>query len=115
MHGEELEEMEYLAGALDAVAVRASAAVARGQLALAESRHEEAALQLRRGWREWTEVHTPYEASQARALLAEAHLALGDAESAESELAAAQAGFSRIGATREAQRIGALMAVPMRG
>jgi class 3 adenylate cyclase len=51
----------------------------------------------------------PYEAAQARVLLAGAHAALGDQDGAELELTAARASFERIGAERAAHHAGALL------
>ena len=53
----------------------------------------------------WSEVDVPYEAAEARVLLAEAFGKLGDADAAELELTAAQASFERIGAQRAARRV----------
>lgn len=104
-----LEELGQLAESLDTPAVRAAALVASGRVALAESRMKDAVRELRAGIRLWHEVEVPYETSQARELIAEAYRALGNPDAAEMELTAAHAGFERIGARREAQRLASLL------
>jgi class 3 adenylate cyclase len=105
-----LEELEVLAELLDTTAVRAAALVASGRVALLESRTDDAVRDLRRGIRMWSEIDVPYEASQARELLAGTYGDLGDHDVAELELTAARASFERIGAERAARRVAALLA-----
>jgi class 3 adenylate cyclase len=104
-----LEELEGLAESLDTTAVRAAAIVASGRLALSESRADDAVRELRRGVRLWSEVDVPYEAAQARELLAGAYADLGDQDAAELELTAARASFERIGAERARRHAAALL------
>lgn len=104
-----LEELEELAELLDTTAVRAAAMVASGRVALLESRTDDAVRDLRRGVRMWSEIDVPYEAAQARELLAGAYGKLADPDAAELELAAAQASFERIGAKRAASRVAVLL------
>jgi class 3 adenylate cyclase len=104
-----LEELEQFAESLDTTAVRAAAMVASGRVALLESRTDDAARDLRRGVRMWSEVDVPYEAAQARELLASAYSDLGDPDAAELELTAARASFERMGAERAARRVAALI------
>ena len=104
-----LGELEELADSLDTTAVRAAAMVARGRVALLESRTEDAVRDLRRGARMWSEIDVPYEAAQARELLAGVYGDLGDQDAAELELAAARASFERMGAERAARRVAALL------
>ncbi|HTZ87035.1 MAG TPA: adenylate/guanylate cyclase domain-containing protein [Solirubrobacteraceae bacterium] len=104
-----LEELEGLAESLDTTAVRAAAVVASGRLALSESRADDAVRELRRGVRLWSEIDVPYEAAQARELLAGAYADLGDQDAAELELTAARASFERIGAERAKRRVAALL------
>jgi len=104
-----LEELEGLAESLDTNAVRAAAIVASGRLALSESRADDAVPELRRGVRLWSEIDVPYEAAQARELLAAAYADLGDQDAAELELTAARASFERIGAERATRRVAALL------
>ena len=104
-----LGELEELADLLDTTAVRAAAMVARGRVALLESQTEDAVRDLRRGVRMWSEIDVPYEAAQARELLASVYADLGDQDAAELELTAAQASFERIGAKRASRRLAALL------
>jgi class 3 adenylate cyclase len=104
-----LEELEQLAESLDTTAVRAAAAVASGRVALLESRTEDAVKDLRRGVRRWSAIDVPYEAADARVVLARALGNLGDADAAELELTAARASLERMGAERAARRVAALL------
>ncbi len=104
-----LEELEQFAESLDTTAVRAAAAVASGRVALSESRTEDAVKDLRRGVRMWSEIDVPYEAADARVVLARALGDLGDADAAELELTAARASLERMGAERAARRVAALL------
>jgi class 3 adenylate cyclase len=104
-----LEELEELAKSLDTTAVRAAAMVASGRVAVWESRTDDAVRDLRRGVRMWSEIDVPYEAAQARELLAGTYGELGDADGAELELTAARASFARIGAERAARRVAVLL------
>ncbi len=104
-----LEELQSLAELLGTTAVRAAALVAGGRVALWESRTEDAARDLRRGIRMWCEIEAPFEASQARVVLAAAYRELADPDAAELELTAARASFERMGAEREARRAAALL------
>jgi class 3 adenylate cyclase len=105
-----LEELEVLAESLDTTAVRAASLVANARVALSESRTDDAARDLRRGIRMWFEIDAPYEASQARELLARTYANLGDWDAAELELTAARASFERIGAEHAARHVAALLA-----
>jgi class 3 adenylate cyclase len=105
-----LRDLQQLAESLDTTAVRAAAAVADGRVALTESRTDDAVAELRRGVRLWSEIGVPYEAAQARELLANAYGQLGDPDTAELELTAARASFARMGAGRDARRVGGVLA-----
>lgn len=86
---ESVVELEDLARRLGTPGPAAAASVARGQLALHRGDTEEAIAALRRGVRTWSEVDAPYEAAQARVLLARALTADGDDAGARLELKAA--------------------------
>ncbi|MET9379304.1 helix-turn-helix transcriptional regulator [Streptomyces sp. NPDC002992] len=102
---EAVAELEALSGG--APLLGALADTARGALALA--RHEPALPPLRRALAGWLELRVPYEAAQARMLLAAADRASGDEEAARLELAAARATFERLGAAPDARRAAALL------
>ena len=104
-----LAELRELAESLGTTAVRAAAIVASGRVALLESRTDEAVRDLRRGIRMWSEIDVPYEAAQAREVLAGAYGALDDHDAGDLELTAARASFERIGAERAAQRVARLL------
>ena len=103
------EELEAIASDYQTAGMEASAACVRGALHLAEGNAAEAVSSLRRGWQLWQEVEVPYEAASARMLLAAAYVALGDRESARSELQAAKSAFERLGAAPDARRAAELL------
>ena len=86
---ESVAELEKLARRLATPGPAAAAAVARGHLALHRGDTKEAIAALREGLRTWSEVEAPYEAAQARVLLARALTADGDDAGARLELKAA--------------------------
>jgi class 3 adenylate cyclase len=83
-------------------ALAASAAGARGQVALAEGRVDDATSELRRCVARWAELGAPYEAAQAKVELARAYEAAGRRDDGVMELESARAAFERIGATKSA-------------
>ena len=86
---ESVAELEELARRFGTPGPAAAAAVARGHLALHRGDTKEAIAALRQGVRTWSEVDAPYEAAQARVLLARALTAEGDDTGARLELKAA--------------------------
>jgi DNA-binding NarL/FixJ family response regulator len=88
--------------------LEARAAHARGAVQLADGDARGALLVLRRAWRLWQELEAPYEAAQARVLVAHACRALGDDETAALELEAAGAVFKELGAAPDLARIESL-------
>jgi len=86
---ESVAELQDLARKLGTAGPAAAAAVARGHLALHRGDTNEAIAALREGVRIWSEVDAPYEAAQARVLLARALTADGDDAGARLELKAA--------------------------
>jgi DNA-binding NarL/FixJ family response regulator len=95
----ELEETALTYATSGLVAMAASA---RGAVLLAEDRAEEALPVLRDAYRRWRELGAAYDAAGVCVRLAEAYLALGDAESAAAEAALAASAFERLGARRPA-------------
>jgi DNA-binding CsgD family transcriptional regulator len=99
----------------------AMADTARGSLALAQGGPEglddpDAALRpLRRALAGWLGMRIPYEAAQARMLLAAACRAAGDGEAARLELRAARTTFEQLGAVPDARRAAALLSERPRG
>jgi class 3 adenylate cyclase len=86
---ESLAELEELARMLGTSGPAAAAAVARGQVALHRGDTDLAVAALREGVRGWSELEAPYEAAQARVLLARALSADGDDAGARLERKAA--------------------------
>jgi class 3 adenylate cyclase len=86
---ESVGELEELARRFGTPGPAASAAVARGRLALHRGDTKEAIAALESGVRTWSEVDAPFEAAQARVLLARALTAEGDEAGARLELKAA--------------------------
>lgn len=96
--GESVAELEELARRLGTPGPAAAAAVARGELALHRGDTEGAVASLQEGVRTWCEVDAPYEAAQARVLLARALAAEGDDAGARLEVKAAARTVEEIGA-----------------
>ena len=105
-----LTELEEAAAQYGAIAVLASASVARGALKLAERRPLDAIAPLREGWRLWSELASPFDAAQARALLGQAYAQTGDLVAARLEWEGAQATLAGLGAPLEAGRVERLLA-----
>ena len=108
----DLEAARAACGELDEIAARqrselltATAAHARGALALAEGDAGGAVAALRSAWRTWQELEAPYEAARSRVLLGLACAALGDDDTKAVELEAARDAFEKLGATREIARV----------
>ncbi|MCH7838094.1 MAG: hypothetical protein IIC26_06250 [Chloroflexi bacterium] len=103
------EELEAIAETYGSLALKANAVCSRGALQLAEGDGAASCESLRRGWRLWQEVDAPYEAAQARMLLAQAYRAEGDNEAATLELQSALSTFERLGAVPDARRAAELL------
>ena len=93
-------ELETTAATYATSGLTAMAAAARGALLLAEGRPEEALPVLRDACRRWETLGAPFDAARIRTQLGEAYLALGDATSAASEVARADATYQRLGLRR---------------
>ena len=108
---EACEELEAIAGDYGSVLLAATAAHARGGVLVGEGLDPAGALaSLRRASKAWDELAAPYEAARTRVLAGLACRALGDAEGAERELAAAYETFLRLGAAPDATRAESLLA-----
>ncbi len=108
-------ELDEAAAQCGATAILASAAVARGALALAEGRPAEAVTLLREGWRRWSELEARFDAAQARTLLGRAYAETGEGAAAQLELESARETFGELGAPLEEQRVARLLAVVVPG
>jgi DNA-binding NarL/FixJ family response regulator len=78
---------------------------AKGAVDLARGDHEPALVLLRRASQAWQELDAPYECARARVLIAQACLALGDAEAAMMEREAARDAFAMLGAAPDVASI----------
>lgn len=92
------EELSGIAEVFRSRALAASAALARGRVALAAGRSLEAVAECEAAVAAWCDVAAPYEAAVARTVLAAALGATGSEPSAELEWEAARAELERIGA-----------------
>jgi DNA-binding NarL/FixJ family response regulator len=97
--GAACRELDGIAERQGSELLRAAAAEARGEVALAEGNALQALPALRRACEEWHELGAPHETARARVLLALACRALGDDDTAALELDAARTTFARLGAT----------------
>ncbi len=98
-----LAELEEVAGTSGTPAFQAEAACARGAVALAATKLEQAVTSLKRGLELWQRVDAPYEAARARMLLAAAYSALGEEQAETLELRAARTAFEALGADPDAR------------
>jgi ATP/maltotriose-dependent transcriptional regulator MalT len=98
----ELEEIteHYRGGTLGA-----TAAHARGAVALAEGDAEAALVALREAAQLWHELGAPYETARVRVLVGLACGQVGDADAAEMELDAARRTFEKLGAAPDVARV----------
>jgi ATP/maltotriose-dependent transcriptional regulator MalT len=102
-------ELSGIAAGLGAPLVHAVAARARGHVLLAEGDANAALAELRRAWRLWQELDAPYEAARTRVLIGLACRRLGDRDSADLELDAAQWTFRQLGADPDLAAVDALL------
>ena len=98
------DELSGIAGAFDTPLLLAHAAQANGAVLLLEGNPQAALGALRTAWATWQELEVPYEAARTRVLVGLACRALGDEESAEMELDAADWIFGRLGAVPDRAR-----------
>lgn len=102
-------ELEEIAEPLGCAVLSATAAHARGIVALADDPRA-ALVALRRACQVWQRVDLPYELARSRVVIGLACRALGDEDSAALELGAARATFSRLGAVPDLGRVDACLA-----
>jgi DNA-binding NarL/FixJ family response regulator len=103
-----------LAGVIVAnqVFVRAIAARADGLVKLAKGDPKSALAALRSAWKLWQTLDAPYESARVRVAIAQACQALGDADGAAMELAAARRVFDGLGAVPDRDGVDALAGSP---
>jgi class 3 adenylate cyclase len=103
------ERLAAIADAFDTSALKASAAFARGQVALARGDIDTAYHDFRQARMTWDATAANYDVARAREQLGLALRALGDEDAAIWELQAAAVRFERLGAVRDAERVGELL------
>jgi DNA-binding NarL/FixJ family response regulator len=96
------DELCALASHVRAPYLVAAAAQGAGAVLLAEGKPEDALIELRRAWDVWQDLGAPFEAAHTRILIARAHRALGDAETAALELEAARRALTTLGTSGDA-------------
>ena len=98
------DELEGISTTYGSDALEAAACSARSGIALEEENASLGVRSARQALRLWQEVGAPFELAQTRMLLASAHLAEGNTDSAVLELQAAHSGFERLGAVPDMRR-----------
>lgn len=106
-----IQEMRATVRGIDCDALQAMANCAAGHLLLAKGDAAEALPELRRAARLWTRLSAPYDAARCRVLVGRALRALGDEQSAISELSAARRALADLGAA-PAERAAAQLVEP---
>jgi len=104
------EELTALAGHIACPYLDALAARASGAVALADGAAAQALNLLRSAWSTWCDLEVPYEAGRARVLIGLACRELGDEETAEMDLRAARHTFADLGAASDVARVDELLA-----
>lgn len=102
-------ELEEIASMYESAMLDAMVEYERGAVALAEGDARCALIALRRSWQLWHELEVPYEVARACALIGLACRALGDEETAASELEAARATFVELGASPDLAHLDTLI------
>jgi DNA-binding NarL/FixJ family response regulator len=105
-------ELSQIATALQSPYLRAIAAQAEGAVLLAEGHAREALPVLREALTVWRELDAPYDVARAGVLIGLACRALGDEDTADLELSAAQRAFETLGAAPDRTRVGELRKKP---
>jgi class 3 adenylate cyclase len=103
------DRLQAIAEAFDTSALKASAAFASGQVALARGDADSAYHDFRRARTTWDATAANYDVARAREQLGLALRALGDEDAAIWELQGAAVRFERLGAVRDAERVGDLL------
>ncbi|HWH34039.1 MAG TPA: response regulator transcription factor [Acidimicrobiales bacterium] len=103
--GQACRRLEELATTYASPGIEVAALEARGALALAQGRPEEALADLRQACRRWRSLGAPFDGALAGVRLARACRALGDVDTAGRELDAAAQIFEALGAQAQLQRV----------
>jgi DNA-binding CsgD family transcriptional regulator len=108
--GAAADELAALAAELDAPVLQALASRAQGSVLLAEGEVASGLFELQRALATWQTIEAPYEAARVRVLVAEACVRLGDDDTAELELDAADRVFRELRAVPARRRLEAIQA-----
>jgi ATP/maltotriose-dependent transcriptional regulator MalT len=103
-------ELRALSEMLDTDLLRALAAQAHGEIALADGDALSAATALRTAFELWERLEAPYEAARVRVLIGLACRTLGDEDASGLEFAAARLAFERLGARPDLTHLASLAA-----
>ena len=106
------DELDRIAAGWEGPMVGAIAAHARGAVELADGDARGALASLRHAGQAWRELGAPYEEARTTVLVGLACRQLGDETSAEAELQAAAATFTRLEATPDLERIETIATAP---
>lgn len=98
------DELAEMAAGVDMPMLSALAAQTAGAICLAGGDAAAALRLLRRGWRIWRDLETPYHAARVRLAIGSACRALGDEEAARMEFDSARWVFERLGAEPDVTR-----------
>ncbi|MCZ7686016.1 MAG: protein kinase [Sandaracinaceae bacterium] len=101
------DELDAAVALFSTPGIQAAASNARGAVAIAVGDTRLAITSLRRACALWQQMNAPFEAAQARLLLASAYRAQGDEEAAQLETNAARSTLERLGAAIGLQRTAA--------
>ena len=104
-----VDELVAIASAFACDAVTATSAYWAGVVSLAEGDPTGALPHLRRAWKLWIDLGARFDAARARTRIGQAMRALGDEESALSELAVARRTFAELGAGPAQREVEALL------
>jgi len=104
------DELEEVASALNAPYLRAMAAWATGAVLIAEGDPRSALRKLRLAGSAWRALDAPYETARVRVLIGQACRTLEDLESSAMEFDGARAGFERLEARPDLERLDRLAA-----
>jgi DNA-binding CsgD family transcriptional regulator len=102
------DELNGIAGEVDAPLLHAHAGHSHGAVLLAEGQAQAALAVLRQAWSGWRELEAPYEAARARVLIGLCCHETGEVEAAAMELDAARCAFQQLGAATDVARVDAL-------
>jgi DNA-binding CsgD family transcriptional regulator len=108
-----VDELAEIAGVYGTIALAAEASLARGAVFLADADARAALVPLHEAVELWRVLDVPYHEARVRVVVGQAYRAVGDHDSAASELEAARAVFARLGAAPALAGVDSLLAATM--